>query len=406
MLDERRHTLAEVVATREAARAGRAADEQPAPAQARAQRACCPLGVRPVEPERGVEAAFRLVGPLDDGDGVAPVLEQPHDVSGVGSDHEHPVPAAARQVPVGEAPDGVEERLHAGEYRSYSVIIPTGYRERYLEAVLADLVAQDFPHDLFEVLVVDDTPDGANRDVVERFAGAPVAVRYVPREGPPGINSGRNTGIERSSGEIVVYVDDDDRIEPAWLAALDRGIERDPRAECFGGPIRQWIEPGHPRWCGRDDFPVTTLDHGPVDRYVDVVFGANFAVRRSTFARIGGFQGDMSGPGDEVEWILRLRRAGGLVRYVADAGVLHTRFADDVTLKKLMKTSLGRARHGADFDVRLGIVEPLPDVLRRALRFSAHAVLFRCWSAAAHAAHAYAYAWHTQRARPRRTHSR
>jgi GT2 family glycosyltransferase len=272
---------------------------------------------------------------------------------------------------------------------TYSIVIPTGYRERYLKLVLADLVAQDFPRDRFEILVVDDTPDGANRDVVERFAWAPVPVRYVPREGPRGINSGRNTGIARSSGDVVVYVDDDDRIDRGWLAAL-------------GGPIRQWIEPGHPRWCGRDAFPVTTLDHGPVDRDCELVFGANFAVRRSAFERVGGFDGSMSGQGDEVEWILRLRRAGGRVRYVADAAVVHTRFADDVTLRKLLRTQLGRAREGAAFDVHRGAVEPLRAVLRRALRFSAHAIVFRCWSAAAHALHAYAYAWHTTRRSARR----
>jgi glycosyltransferase involved in cell wall biosynthesis len=280
---------------------------------------------------------------------------------------------------------------------AYSIIIPTGYRQRYLALAIADLVALDFPPQDYEVLIVDDTPDGANREVVARFADARVSVRYARREGPPGINAGRNTGISRSQGKVLVYVDDDCRFGPGWLAALDRGIREAPRAECFGGPLRQWIEPGHPRWCGRDDFPVSALDHGPVDRYCDVVWGANFAVRRSAFERVGPFEQKMSGPGDEVEWILRLRRAGGLVRYVADAEVTHTRFAEDVTLKKLMKTSVGRAHHGAAFDLRLGIAEPLPSVLRRAVRLTAHAVVFRCWSGAAHALHAYVYAWDTGR---------
>jgi GT2 family glycosyltransferase len=285
---------------------------------------------------------------------------------------------------------------------SYSIIIPTGYRQRYLALAIADLVALDFPAERYEVVVVDDTPDGVNREVVERFSTARVPVRWVAREGSPGINSGRNTGIMRSTGEILVYVDDDCRFGPGWLGALDAGIERDPRAECFGGPLRQWIEAGHPRWCGRDDFPVSVLDHGPVDRYCDVVWGANFAVRRSAFERVGFFEADMSGPGDEIEWILRLRRANGLVRYVVAAEVTHTRFAEDVTLKKLMKTSVGRAHHGAAFDLRLGIVEPLSSVLRRALRLTAHAVVFRCWSGAAHAVHAYVYAWDTGRTKARR----
>ena len=286
--------------------------------------------------------------------------------------------------------------------RTYSIIIPTGYRQRYLALAIADLVAQDFPTGLFEIVIIDDTPDGANREVVERFADAAVPVRYVPREGPPGINSGRNTGIARTEGEIVTLVDDDCRFEAGWLGALDRGIEGAPRAECFGGRLTQWIEPGHPRWCKRDRFPVSVLDHGPNDRYCDVVWGANLAIRRSAFDRVGLFRPNMSGPGDEVEWILRLRRAGGLVRYIADAEAVHTRFADDVTVKKLMKTTVARARHGAAFDLELGIVEPLYDVLRRAVRSTAHAILFRCWSGAAHAVHAFVYAWDTAGPKARR----
>jgi glycosyltransferase involved in cell wall biosynthesis len=275
---------------------------------------------------------------------------------------------------------------------TYSIVIPTGHRERYLDLALADLAAQAFPAERYEILVVDDTEDGANRELAERHG-----VRYVRTEGGRGINAARNTGIRRSTGDVVVYVDDDCRFDRGWLAALAGGVDAAPRAECFGGPIEQWIEPGHPRWCKRDEFPVTTLDHGTRDRWVDLVFGANFAVRRTAFERVGPFVQEMSGPGDEVEWILRLRRNGGLVRYVAGAGVTHTRFADDVTVKKLFRASLAKARHTAAFDREHGISEPMSRVLNRALRQSAHAVVYRCWSAAAHALQSYAYAFHTLR---------
>src|SRR5438034_6669202 len=85
--------------------------------------------------------------------------------------------------------------------RTYSIIIPTGYRQRYLTLAIADLVAQDFPSDRFEIVVVDDTPDGANRELIEGLANVPV--RYLRREGPPGINAGRNTGTKHSTGDIL-----------------------------------------------------------------------------------------------------------------------------------------------------------------------------------------------------------
>jgi GT2 family glycosyltransferase len=280
----------------------------------------------------------------------------------------------------------------------YSIIIPTGYRERYLALAIADLVALDFPADRFEIIIVDDTPDGANRQLVESSRTAAVDVRYVRREGKPGINAGRNTGIAHSNGDVLAFLDDDCRIDAHWLAALDRGIQDAPRAECFGGPIRQWIEPGHPRWCQRDAFPITVLDHGDRDRYVDLCFGANFSVRRSALQRVGLFDENSRLYGDEVDWMLRLRRHGGCVRYIAAAGVLHTRFADDVTVRQMLAVARLKGRNTAYFDRVHGISEPPFAVVRRALRLSAHALVYRCWSAAAHAVHAYVYAWHTAQA--------
>jgi len=280
---------------------------------------------------------------------------------------------------------------------TYSVVIPTGYRERYLTLAIADLLSQNFPAERFEIVIVDDTPDGANRAIVDRYRSSPVSVKYLRRAGPPGINAGRNTGVEGSTGDIVAFVDDDCRFGDGWLAALDAGVSSAPRAECFGGPIRQWIEPGHPRTCGRDAFPITVLDHGPADRYVDLCFGANFAVRRSAFERIGPFDESAALYGDEVDWMLRLRRAGGCVRYVAAAEVVHTRFADDVTVKRMFAVARLKGRNMAHFDRKNGLSEPALTVFRRAVRLTAHAIVLRCWTAAAHALQAYVYAWNTAR---------
>jgi GT2 family glycosyltransferase len=279
-----------------------------------------------------------------------------------------------------------------------SVVIPTGARRRYLALAIEDLLAQDAPADSYDVLIVDDTDDGSNRDLVEGLAAdARVPLRYARRTGPRGINAARNTGIRNSDGDIVAFLDDDCRIGAGWLSALVRGAEETPRAECFGGPIEIRLEPGHPRWCGREPFPITALDHGATDRYVDVAFGANFSVRRAAFDRVGLFDEERLLYGDEIEWMLRLRRAGGLVRYIAGAGVAHTRFANDVTVTQMLRIALLKGRNIAAFDRDQGLEQPPAEILRHALRMSAHALVYRCWSAAAHALQAYAYAVHSLR---------
>ena len=279
--------------------------------------------------------------------------------------------------------------------KRWSIIIPTGFRYEYLRRELGDLMRQEFPSDRFEIVVVDDTPEGTNRPLVEAAAsGSPVALRWVTRRGIQGPNAARNSGIEVATGDMLAFVDDDCRFPPSWLATLDRGVAAAPQAECYGGPIRIRLEGRHPRCCGRDAFPITNLDHGPDDRFVDVVFSANMAVPRSAFERIGPFKEDQAIYGDETEWIMRLRRRGGLVRYVAGAGVFHTRLSQDISRKGMLQVARLRGRNLAISDRELGLTEDRVDVAIRVARMSAHAILFRCWSAAAHGSQAATYLWH------------
>lgn len=66
------------------------------------------------------------------------------------------------------------------------------------------------------VLVVDNDPDGGARGQVEAF-GPPV--RYV-HEPTPGIAAARNRALDVAGPAVLVFVDDDERPEPGWLAAL------------------------------------------------------------------------------------------------------------------------------------------------------------------------------------------
>ena len=276
--------------------------------------------------------------------------------------------------------------------RRWSIIIPTGYRVEYLRRELDDLIHQDFRADRFEILVVDDTAEGVNRPLVEALkCTSAVPLRWVPRRGPQGPNAARNTGIEAATGDMLAFVDDDCRFDTRWLRSFDAGVDAEPGAECYGGPIRVRLEGKHPRWCGRDVFPITNLDHGPTDRFVDVVFSANMAVPRGAFERVGRFKEDQPIYGDETEWIMRLRRCGGLVRYLAGAGTLHTRFGDDLSRRGMLRAARLRGRNIAISDREQGLTEERATVAVKVARLSAHALLFRCWSAAAHACQAATY---------------
>ena len=76
-----------------------------------------------------------------------------------------------------------------------------------------------------------------------------------------------------------------------------------------------------------------------------MVWGANFAVRRSAVERIGEFDESFDrGHGDEEEWLERLRAAGGRIVYLADAGLDHRRPPGDSGLGSLARAAYHRGR--------------------------------------------------------------
>ncbi len=237
-----------------------------------------------------------------------------------------------------------------------SVVVPTRNRARYLEVALASLRAQRGATAL-ELVVVD---DGSTDDT--RSVAAAHGARVEPVRGA-GLNAARNTGVTATSGDLVAFVDDDVWVPPDWLAALAAGAEDHPDADAFGGPIHVRMEgPAPAGW--RQAPPITSLDLGDSDRTADMVWGANFAVRRSAFERLGGFDEDIGGHGDEEEWLLGLQRSGGRIVYLAAAGLDHRRAGDDARLVALTRAAWHRGRGARRTDERRGVAPPAARELR------------------------------------------
>jgi glycosyltransferase involved in cell wall biosynthesis len=224
-----------------------------------------------------------------------------------------------------------------------SVIVPTKNRPHYLRAALDSLAAQDLGSRAYELLVVDDGPSTETRDVtraVARRTGTRIA--YVEREGAPGLNSARNTGIVAAEASFIAFVDDDVEAPSHWLRELVEGRRQHPGYQAFGGPIRLRLEGSRLRMCGRESPPITTLDAGLRDREVELVWGANMAIDRGALDLAGMFDPSVPYGFDEDMWERRLRAAGGRIMYVARAGLVHRRDRRDARLASLVRESYRR----------------------------------------------------------------
>jgi GT2 family glycosyltransferase len=268
------------------------------------------------------------------------------------------------------------------EQPSASVIIPTGGRPDYLDVALRSVMPQAGAVGA-EVIVVDDGAGPATAAVARRH-GAELVVAPPPG----GLNRARNAGIAAARSELVVLIDDDIAAPAGWLQSLLAGVKSAPDADVFGGPIRARLEGRPPRSCGREKPPITTLDLGDVDRDVALVWGANMAIRRRAFARVGLFDETLSGPGDEEDWERRYSGAGGAVRYVAAAGLVHRRSPGDSTLRRLSQAAYRQGRASRRYDVRKDAAPSLRAEVRTLVGCHWHIVRRRCANGLVLAAHA------------------
>jgi glycosyltransferase involved in cell wall biosynthesis len=251
-----------------------------------------------------------------------------------------------------------------------SVVIPSRDRHALLADCLDTLGAQGVPRRDWEVIVVDDGSDEPLEPVVERAATAGLPVRCV-RQPKAGLNAARNRGAAESRGSIVAFLDDDTLVEPGWAPAVRRAFERH-RCEALGGRVVLRPE-GHvelPRWLtekrltylSRYDLGDTAREiHGP-----PLPVGANFAIRRATLERLGGFRAGLDRIGGELisngefELLRRLLRAGGQVLYWPHAEVVHR-----VPAERLTKAWFRRRAHAQGVsDARTDPLDGVPYALR------------------------------------------
>ncbi len=207
-----------------------------------------------------------------------------------------------------------------------SVIVPTYRRDETLVETVRQLLAQEVD-DAFEVIIVDQTPEGSPTTAAFIAAQGDDRVRIVTTT-PPNLPRARNVGTREARGEIVLFIDDDVQLPKGWLAAHLANFA-DACVHAVAGRITDVRWPGSKgdvvgefSWYGRDR---TNLDYDKRAR-IRVGGGGNLSVRKRSYNAIGGFD-ERFGAGialrEESDFYLRLHARFGGVIFDPEARLVH-----------------------------------------------------------------------------------
>jgi cellulose synthase/poly-beta-1,6-N-acetylglucosamine synthase-like glycosyltransferase len=186
-----------------------------------------------------------------------------------------------------------------------TILIAARNEEEKINLTIEDVLAQDYPKHLLEVIIVDDHSTDNTAAIISSYADRGVKLLQLNEQ--QALNSYKKKAIAEainlSTGELMVATDADCRMGSAWLSTIV-GFYETNNLVMVSSPVTYFEE--------RSLFELMqTLEFGFLigigaafigNGRASTCNGANFAYRKDVFYEVGGFKGidDLASGDDEL----------------------------------------------------------------------------------------------------------
>ncbi|CDX22352.1 Family 2 glycosyl transferase [Mesorhizobium plurifarium] len=231
----------------------------------------------------------------------------------------HPLPRHARPAP--PTPPRPKQRP------AVSFIVCTRDRLAVLEACIDSIRVACRAHRAFaaELVVVDNgSRDGTASYLSATAAKSDIALTAIcePRHG---LAAARNAGLARARGQVLVFVDDDCRLDGNYLVDLERHYASGEKWLIRGGRVEIGDARDLPftiKRCDKREVLTPAVHPG------GFVLGCNMTMHREVAALIGPFDERFGAGGalrsaEDTDYLVRAMLAGMAVEYVPDMTIFH-----------------------------------------------------------------------------------
>jgi GT2 family glycosyltransferase len=183
-----------------------------------------------------------------------------------------------------------------------------------------------------EVIVVDNySPDDPSQTITTSFP----EVKYIRSEINLGFAGGNNLGIKHSTGDYIMFLNNDTEVDPSFLEPLVELFETNPDAGLASSKILYFNSGGVIQYAGSTCINPFTgrnkrigfmeKDHGQYNsiRETDLGHGAAMMVPRKVIDKIGVMPEFFFLYYEEVDWCESIKRAGYKIYFVPQSQVYH-----------------------------------------------------------------------------------
>jgi glycosyltransferase involved in cell wall biosynthesis len=256
----------------------------------------------------------------------------------------------------------MEEKKHNSKY-TYSLIVATYNRLEEMRELIASLDALRYPANDFELVVVDDGSSDGTAGFIENVeVDFDIQYHFQQNQGP---GAARNRAMKEAKGAYFIFLDSDVIVPADYLELVHKSVTEN-QWDAFGGP-----DDSHPSFSpllkainySMTSFIGTGGTRGSsesVTRFYPRSF--NMGIHKKVFDEIGGMN-DLR-HGQDMDYSVRIYRAGFKVGLIKDASVYHKR---RTSLRKFYKQifnwGVARINLGRAYPEMLKLIHLLPAML-------------------------------------------
>jgi len=206
-----------------------------------------------------------------------------------------------------------------------SIIIPVRNGSKYIKEAVESIQKQDIP-EIVEIIVIDDGSTDDSGAIAKELGCLVITILTS------GAIKARNTGLEASRGEFVLFHDADDILENNSLSVLYNELKGDEQLQAVFAKRRDFISPE----LTDEEKKAITLNTEP---YSGAIAGCAL-IRRKVFELTGVFDENLQIGGDAIAWQMKIQELGIKTKTILYIAVN----------RRLHNTNLGRTSKGKEFE--------------------------------------------------------
>lgn len=186
-----------------------------------------------------------------------------------------------------------------------TILIAARDEEERIRYTIEDILAQDYPKELTEVIIVDDHSNDRTAEIISSYADRGITLLQLKEDKP--LNSYKKKAIAKaialSSGDFMVATDADCRMGTKWLSSVVNYYESNDLV-MISSPVTYFEEQSLFERLQTLEFSFL-IGIGAAfigNNRASTCNGANFAYRKDVFYEVGGFTGidDLASGDDEL----------------------------------------------------------------------------------------------------------